>query len=125
MTGDREAIYTRARTEIALLAALAILVVAAVIAMVFAEDTVVSGRRMVIGVITLMALLPVFSFKLWFADNLPVGIAVATVACAVGGYLASFSIPVALVTTALGALAGWTFYRIRLNTNYRPRLRGE
>lgn len=116
--------HAKARAEVALICALVLLIAAGFMVLLLG-DTRIAPRRFAFGAFATMVFLPGLLLKGALAEKRSLGIAVCILACAIGGYVGTFSLPVALATTLLGAAAGYLFYRIRQNTAYRPRLLGE
>lgn len=120
----REDLIIKARTQNALLAALGLLALSLVLILITA-DPMIGARKFVLAFGGMTFLVPLLALKGFLSERPPAGMALATAANAAGGYLGTMNPLVALVCAASGAAAAYAFYKIKNNTNYRPRLLGE
>ena len=123
-SADREALYTKARAEIALLALLGGLLVPTFLSLFLAE-TGLGARKVALGVVGASFLGPALLLKGPLAARSVLGIPLTAACTGAAALVTTGNALLAGLCAAVGALAALAFYRIRSNMNYRPRLRGE
>ena len=113
--------YGKARGEIALLWAFVPFIAAALLA-VFLSDHVGPVSRRGGGFYGLLAIVPLLLLRDKLKDKPPLGYAVSVIVPALGGYLASGTIWLALVCAALGGVGAWVYYWKVSAASGRPKL---
>ncbi|QYK40923.1 MAG: hypothetical protein KF887_16225 [Paracoccaceae bacterium] len=121
----RERLIEKARAEMALLALIGALAVATFLIMFFTE-TRMDPKAAALGVVCGVFGLPIVALKGPLATRQWPGAAVTLGLVAAVAWIATAgNLWVAALAAATGLAGALAFYRIRNNTAYRPRLRGE
>lgn len=124
LTPERAALHEKARAEVALVALLAGLLIPVFLYLVFA-DTRSAPRSVAMGVVGMAFLIPALLLKGRLSDQRPAGIALTAAFSLVAGYVTTWDPLMTAIGTVVGGVSAWVYYRLRANTNWRPRLKGE